>query len=231
MLQEMYSIQQLEAEEDRLKKEIDEIKNDEELKRLKSEFNVLKEAVEAIEKQLGENKSKQEDCVKQKQKIEKEIKDFNEKNWTDVKVVEDLERKKNHIQKQKEQLPQLDDKKLALERSFEKLSHEELELKKKAKFIKSKFDKHKEELVTKISAVEQTLQGVRTNLDAIMTIISPELLDQYESLRLKLGNPVVKVMDGKCTGCGKELSAELLEKVGKVEAESVCDGCGRMLMS
>lgn len=230
MLQEMYSIQQLEAEEDRLKKQIEEIKNDEELKRLKSEFYNLKESVEAIEKQLSENKAKQEDCVKQRQKIEKEIKDFNEKNWTDVKVVEDLERKKLHVQKQKEQLPQIDDKKLALERAFDKLSHEEMDLKKKAKFIKEKFEKHKEELRTKINTVEQSLEGIRMNLDAIMTIISPDLLDKYESLRLKFGVPVVKVIDGKCSGCGKSLEEELLAKIGVDEEASVCDGCGRMLM-
>lgn len=230
MLQEMYSIQQLEAEEDRLVKQIDGIKNDEELKRLKAEFHNLKEAVESIEEKLSENKNKQDDCLKQRIKIEKEIKDFNEKNWTDVKVVEDLERKKLHIQKQKEQLPQIDDKKLALERAYEKLAHEETDIKKKAKFIKEKFEKHKEELKIKISQVEVALDGVRANLDAIMTIISPELLDQYEMLRIKLGTPVVKVTDGACGHCGTALSEELLAVVGIDEAASVCGNCGKMLM-
>lgn len=230
MLQEMYSIQQLEAEEDRLKKQIEEIKNDEELRKLKSEFHNLKAFVEAIEKQLSENKSKQDDFTKQRQKIEKEIRDFNEKNWTDVKVVEDLERKKLHIQKQKEQLPQLDDKKLALERAFDKLSNEEVDLKKKAKFIKDKFDKHKDELKGKIGTLESSLDSIRMNLDAIMNIISPELLEKYESLRIQFGVPVVKVVDGKCSSCGKPLSDDLMGKIGVDEEASVCDGCGRMLM-
>ena len=230
MLQEMYSIQQLEAENDRLVKQIEVIKNDPELKRLKSEFHKLKDSVEVLEQKLNENKSKQEECFTQKQKIEKEINDFNEKNSTEAKVVEDLERKKLHIQKQREQLPQLDDKKLAFERIWEKLSHEDIELKKKAKFIKDKFDKHKLELKTKITTIEQSLEGNKANLDAIMTIISPELLEQYESLRIRFVVPVVRVVGGKCSSCGNTLSDELSAKIGVDEEGSVCEGCGRMLM-
>ncbi len=229
----MNIIRALEIQEDELKKTIEEIKGDAELKRLKQEFSHLRDAVEKIEGQLSEQKSRVEDCLKQKGKIEKEIIESDNKDgkvWESIKNTSDLERLKLHVQKLKEMLPQIDDKKLAIERNIEKLNHEEADFKKKLSFIKHKFEKHKEELKIKINTKEQELDATRGNLDAIMSNISIDDLEAYEGLRVKYNNPIVKIIDNKCEGCGQELSTEQLAAVGINEADSKCTACGRFLI-
>jgi predicted nucleic acid-binding Zn-ribbon protein len=81
------------------------------------------------------------------------------------------------------------------------------------------------------TVLESRLEETRFKAREAESGISSEYLQAYEALkkRGKRRPYLVKVEDGKCSGCHLKLSAEILQQAKEAKAPVNCEMCGRMI--
>ncbi|MBI5117743.1 hypothetical protein HZA56_14815 [Candidatus Poribacteria bacterium] len=111
---------------------------------------------------------------------------------------------------------------------------EELEIKAKAsaaevKRAQEEIEKEKENLRQKQKALEESLEGTRSERQTLVTFVDNILLSQYDRIRIRKGGlAVARVLDESCGACHVELPPQVVNEVigGKIKA---CPSCSRLL--
>jgi hypothetical protein len=77
--------------------------------------------------------------------------------------------------------------------------------------------------------IERTLEDAVRRRDALAAEMSPDLLAQFEQVRVKRGTAVVEARDGHCTVCHVRLRPQVFNQI-RLNLEIIkCDSCGRVL--
>ena len=86
------------------------------------------------------------------------------------------------------------------------------------------------ELAERLRQVEETLSGLETSRQVLVSQVGPQELKLYESLRLsKRGVAIAKVERGLCRGCRMTLPTNQLQRARAGRETVFCNSCGRIL--
>ncbi|HHY77561.1 MAG TPA: hypothetical protein GX498_03500 [Clostridiales bacterium] len=229
-LQFLYEYQQQENYYNKLIQQINEIVNDDMIKRLRDEYTRLKNEYDRlsskkteIEKEILRRNSNYKRLQENMTNYEKlmytpEINNV-KKLETLKKQIEDVEK---NIMKEKAEIE-------GLEKNLKVIEEGILEIKKKYAFIKKKYNKTKEDneyrmnfLLNEKSNTEEFLKELRTKID-------DDIFEYYIKMKEKISHPISDVKDRKCGGCGVEVPAMDYEAM-KLGDYSKCQNCGRILV-
>jgi predicted nucleic acid-binding Zn-ribbon protein len=83
-------------------------------------------------------------------------------------------------------------------------------------------------LTQKQSKVENRLSGLSHKRQAVASEIAPQALELYEGIRLRKGQAVVKIAQGRCNGCHLTLSMNEWQRA-RAGALAQCSSCGRII--
>ena len=89
------------------------------------------------------------------------------------------------------------------------------------------------DLLVATADLERDRNVIATGRSTLAVKVSPELLDEYERLRARLGGiGAARVVRGACSGCNLALSATELDHLRHAPdgAISHCEQCGRILV-
>jgi len=81
-------------------------------------------------------------------------------------------------------------------------------------------------------SIEEDLARVRAERATLAGTVAPELLAEYDTLRLRSGGiAIARLVGGSCGGCHLSLSAVEVDRIKKLppEAAAHCEECGRLL--
>ncbi len=102
---------------------------------------------------------------------------------------------------------------------------------------KTALDAQLHEVTERLRAAELVIDteasSVQAERDELAVQIEPAVLAQYEELRRRLGGVAVARLEGSsCRGCHLQLAAVELERIRKLDRDSVvhCEECGRILV-
>ena len=76
--------------------------------------------------------------------------------------------------------------------------------------------------------VEKRLSNLSQKRQAVASEITPQTLELYEGIRLRKGQAVVKVTQGRCHGCHLALSMNEWQRA-RAGALAQCSSCGRII--
>ncbi len=80
--------------------------------------------------------------------------------------------------------------------------------------------------------LEDTLERLLREKDAVLQPIPPASLQMYENLRkTKRGTAIAAISDGGCSSCGQNLTPADLQSVRAANTLIFCPSCGRILFS
>ncbi|MEM7275181.1 MAG: C4-type zinc ribbon domain-containing protein [Actinomycetota bacterium] len=92
---------------------------------------------------------------------------------------------------------------------------------------------HEGELATAIDSINGEIAVIQGQRDGAASGASAELLARYEDLRDQFdGQPVARLVGANCDGCHIQLSAVVIDQIGKMPEDAVviCEECGRLLV-
>ena len=106
------------------------------------------------------------------------------------------------------------------------------ELKKMAANVptaKANYTQLKDQYDAELAQTQEKAKPFRQQMEQIAQGVSPDLLTRYDNIKKKCANPLVKLMDARCTGCNMELPSSVVKKIHDEGKISECENCGRML--
>ena len=77
--------------------------------------------------------------------------------------------------------------------------------------------------------IERGLNQAASQRDALAAEMSPDLLAQFEQVRVKRGSAVAEARDGHCTVCHVRLRPQIYNQIRLNTEIHRCDSCGRVL--
>ncbi|MBT8241148.1 MAG: hypothetical protein KJN63_07960 [Acidimicrobiia bacterium] len=89
------------------------------------------------------------------------------------------------------------------------------------------------ELTAEVAELDAEASRVRTEREAVVVSLRPELLTSYDRLRAtQSGIVVARLVGGSCQACHMVLSAVTVDQIGKLAEDALvhCDQCGAILV-
>lgn len=220
-----------------------------ELQQIDSEFSKNQEALEELERQLGESETllkvkaeltsaqkylaeietKQRDAEWEVEDLEAKIRQLKDKLYGGkIKNPKELLNLEHEFEILKKQLREKEDRLLDLMGEVEgtrdrvRLSSQNL------KEIQEKWRREQELLAQKRDEVKERLTELAQKREVLAAQIDSSTLQLYEQVKLKKGLAVVKVEQGRCQGCHLTLPVSEWQRV-RAGGLVICDNCGRIL--
>lgn len=149
------------------------------------------------------------------------------KNVTTQKEVDSLNQEIQHILDVKSSI---EDKILELMESLDQLRSEAPKIKKEIEDLEIQLKEVENNAKVVESEISNKLHGLIAKREEKARDIESKLLNRYESIRKsRRGRGMAKVIDGKCSDCGVELSISITEELKLQEKIVTCEHCGRIL--
>ena len=96
------------------------------------------------------------------------------------------------------------------------------------KQLEGEWQREQETLTQRQAKVKKRLSDFNQRRQALTSEIAPQTLELYEMIRLRKGQAVAKVEQGRCHGCHLNLSMNELQQA-RAGALAHCSSCGRIL--
>jgi predicted nucleic acid-binding Zn-ribbon protein len=96
------------------------------------------------------------------------------------------------------------------------------------KKLEMEWEQEQKSLTQKQAKVENRLSGLSQKRQAVASEITPQTLELYEGIRLRKGQAVVKVAQGRCNGCHLTLSMNEWQRARAGDLAQ-CSSCGRII--
>jgi len=96
------------------------------------------------------------------------------------------------------------------------------------KKLEGEWQREQEDLTQRQAKVKSRLSDLNKKRQALISDIAPQALELYENVRLKKGQAVVKMTQGRCHGCHLNLSMNEWQRA-RAGALIQCSSCGRIL--
>lgn len=229
LVQELYQLQVLDLERDRLRRRLKEI-----LGQLgeTEELRAARASLEHIQAELNNWRVRQKDLELETQTLEAKIASVEERMYSgrvaNPKVLADLQKDSAALRKQRSRLDEKSlEAMLAIEDKESRLDQAQAAL----SAIQTGWAAQQHSLAQERAALEARLaQADRDRLERVRHIPA-EHLARYDSLRrTKNGIAVANLEEGFCSVCGVELSDRKLDRVIQGETLIFCSNCDRILV-
>jgi predicted nucleic acid-binding Zn-ribbon protein len=96
------------------------------------------------------------------------------------------------------------------------------------KKMELEWQREQEDLTQSQAKVKSRLSDLSQKRQALISEIAPQTLELYDSVKLRKGQAVVKVAQGRCHGCHLNLSMNEWQRA-RAGALIQCSSCGRIL--
>lgn len=225
----LWELQSLDTRIGELEKDLAVYTIKKELKRLKYKFDEEKvfylKNKKALKETVKSSKSNRVKVEELKFGVQKTEDKLYSGAVSSVKQLEGMQRNLEEMQRSMDELEigyrGIEDQRKMLE---ERVKASRVKLKK----YKNTFDKLKEEYNRKELEAMEELEELENQRKKLVKKIDNRLLDRYDRVRLGEDMAVVKIVDGKCSGCHMEVSVVYNERIREDELIN-CETCGRIL--
>ncbi len=222
----LYDLQQIDLDIQREQEALDDIDrrlaDDEVLLKAKAELAVETEHLAEVEKQ-------QRDVEWEVEDLRNNIAGINDKLYSgktkNPKELVDLEKEAQML---KARLGEKEDGLLDLMAETE-VAQDKIKLHKvRLKKLEEERQREKESLTQELTRSKKRLSDLDRKRQALISEITPQTLDLYQGIRVRKGQAVVKIEQGRCHGCHLNLSMNELQRA-RAGAVTQCSSCGRIL--
>lgn len=224
----LIELQELEIETAALEKAIAEARSK------LGESQTLKKAREdasRIDNHLRQLTSRQRDLELQSQELTAKLKNVNEKLYsgrvTNPKELTNLQQEADILGAK---AAKIDEETIAVIEQTEKANEEGASAHHLLKEEEASFKVDQKKLKEQIESMLQKLGSLQEKRARVASEIPPQILQQYQRIKMQKGIAVVRVSHGTCGGCRINLSTSQLQRVRNEPLER-CANCGRILFS
>lgn len=227
-LQKLWEIQLLDTEIMSLEEKFQNLDRGEEVRKkidlLTDLYNRKSEEIKSKEIALKEFELELSSLEERKKKDEERL----YKNVTTQKEVDRLTQEIQYINQEKSKI---EDKILEVMESLDFLREETPKIKKEIENLETFLSEITEKAKVSEKEILERLQGLKIERADRIKDIDSKLLSKYETIRKnRRGRGMSKVVEGKCSECGVELSLFLIEKLRQLDELITCEHCGRILI-
>jgi predicted nucleic acid-binding Zn-ribbon protein len=222
----LYDLQQIDLNIQKEQEALDEINSqlgeNEALLKARTELITEQEHLAEIEKQQRDAEWEIEDLRGSIAKLNDKLYDGKTKN---PKELVSLEKEKEIF---KAKLRQKEDNLLDLMAEIEIMQDKIKIGSERLKKMEGEWQQEQENLTQSQAKVKSRLSNLSQKRQALISEIAPQTLELYDSVKLRKGQAVVKVAQGRCHGCHLNLSMNEWQRA-RTGALIQCSSCGRIL--
>ncbi|KUO74138.1 MAG: hypothetical protein APF77_11515 [Clostridia bacterium BRH_c25] len=226
----LYKLQDLHKEMDVIGKRLKELHETKDLKKLKDEYQRLREEYTKCEEKLKKNAYQQEIRSNEIKNL-----DYNKKACEEIKfsretdTVKKLESIEKQLEKVEEKKQEVENDIMALINEADNINKELAETKKRMAFIKKKYLSSKEGTEKAIEKLEAQKSELDPQIDDLIKQVDKESFEMYNRLLKAHSDPVSRVENRKCSGCKMEVPGMDYEALKSGSSDMRCQSCGRLL--
>ncbi len=226
----LYKLQHFHKEEDVIIKRLKELHEHKEMRKLKEEYQRLRNEYE-----MGEERKKKN--LYQQEVNSNEIKnlDSSKKSSEAIKFSRETDTVKK-LESIEKQIEKLDTKRqaaengiIALKSEADNIDKELIEIKRRMIFIKKKYMNIKEETDKEMQELENRKSKLDPEIEELMGAIGVESYEIYKRMKKSHLDPVAKVEKNICSGCKMEVPAMDFQALKNGSQQVRCQNCGRLL--
>ena len=222
----LYDLQQIDLNIQKEQEALDEISS-----QLGESKALLKARTELISDQerLAEIEKQQRDAEWEVEDLRGSIAQLNDKLYggktKNPKELVNLEKEKDIF---KDKLRQKEDNLLDLMAEIETTQGKIKAGSERLKKLEAEWQREQKDLTQRQAKVKSRLSDLNKKRQALVSEIAPQTLELYDSVKLRKGQAVVKVAQGRCHGCHLNLSVNEWQRA-RAGALIQCSSCGRIL--
>ena len=226
LVKRLYDLQQIDLDIQREQETLDEISRQlgesEALLKTKAEFLAEKEHLAEVEKQQRDLEWEIEDLRTSITKVSAKLYSGANKNPKELVSLE------KEVEIFKAKLREKEDRLLDLMAEIETIQ-EKIKLDgERLKKLEVEWKQEQKALTQKQAKVENRLSDLSQKRQSLTSEITKQTLELYEGIRLRKGQAVVKVAQGRCHGCHLTLSMNEWQRARAGDLAQ-CSSCGRIL--
>ena len=222
----LYDLQQIDLNIQKEQEALDEISS-----QLGESEALLKARTELLSDQerLAEMEKQQRDAEWEVEDLRGSIAQLNDKLYggktKNPKELVNLEKEKDIF---KDKLRQKEDNLLDLMAEIETTQGKIKAGSERLKKLEAEWQREQKDLTQRQAKVKSRLSDLNKKRQALVSEIAPQTLELYDSVKLRKGQAVVKVAQGRCHGCHLNLSVNEWQRA-RAGALIQCSSCGRIL--
>jgi len=222
----LYELQQIDLEIQKTQEILDEVNRQlgesETLVRARAELLAKEEHLAEIDKQQRDVEWESEDLRSSIAQISKKLYDGKIKNPKELLSLE------QEVKLFKAKLKQKEDSLLDLMAEVEEEQGKIKLVTERLSKLEGEWQQEQEVLAQQQAEAERQLADFSQKRQVSASEVAPQSLELYERIRLRKGQAVVKVEQGRCQGCRLNLSMRELQQA-RAGAVVQCSSCGRIL--
>jgi predicted nucleic acid-binding Zn-ribbon protein len=225
-VKKLYDLQQIDLDIQREQEALDDIN-----RQLGESEAVLQVKAELLEEQkhLAETEKQQRDVEGQVEDLRTSIAQVNDKLYGGTtKNPKELVSLEKEVEIFKAKLREIEDKLLDLMAETETIQDKIKSDGERLKKLEAEWKQEQKALTQEQAKLEKRLSELSKKRQAVASEINPQTLELYDMVRLRKGQAVVKVEQGRCQGCRLTLSINELQRA-RAGALAQCSSCGRIL--
>ncbi len=181
------------------------------------------------EKHLAEMEKQQRDVEWEVEDLRSSIAQVNDKLYGGkIKNPKELVSFEKELGIFKTKLRQMEDNLLDLMTEIETTQDKIKSDRERLRKLEEKWQRELEILVQRQAEVKSRLSQLSQKRQILTSEVAPQTLELYDGVRLRKGQAVVKVEQGRCHGCHLTLSMSELQRA-RAGALAQCSSCGRIL--
>ncbi|HYE84557.1 MAG TPA: C4-type zinc ribbon domain-containing protein [Clostridia bacterium] len=226
----LYKLQDLHKEMDIISKKLKELHEARDLKKLREEYQRLREQYDEYEVKLKKNAYRQETRNNEIKNLE-----YNKKTCEGIKfsretdTVKKLETIEKQLEKVEEKRQEAENDIIELINEADNINKELTETKKRMAFIKKKYLNSKESTEKLLEELQAQKSELDPKIESIIKEVDKESYEMYSRLLKAHSDPVARVEGHKCSGCKMEVSDMDYEALKSGSDHMRCQSCGRLL--
>lgn len=229
----IWKYQEAEMELDRLQKELESTPERQKLRKLRK---ILQEQSEKLESYRSGVKEKEAELENSLSKLEALLKEYDlEQDDLNI-MMEDEECTAEELTESRKSMEALLDKVNALRKSISdcldwitKTTDAIKETYAKGSKTKRDYEAAKAVVETERMEHKPVIDKAEKDVERIAAQLAPDLLKRYKLLKKKYPNPVARVTDNRCSGCGMSLPMNAIKKFAAGNSILECENCARIL--
>ena len=229
---DLVKLQMVDSAISRKLKEIDSVKESEELASKEKEFIELKDNLDLISEKyngLDTKRKKMEDSVEmQSEKIKRDEQKLFSGTIGDAKELLNLQEEVKSLKKSNDKI---ENQVLELMIEIDDLIEKIESIKKEKEKLELHIDNIKKDIDKQVKLLEEKVESLKKKRNIIVSEIPDNYLNEYKELKNKKSGVAVGVFkDDFCSVCNMKASASDAEKIKDLDKIYKCPSCGRMII-
>jgi predicted nucleic acid-binding Zn-ribbon protein len=229
----LWKYQEAEMEVDRLQKELEATPERQKLRKLRK---ILMDQSEKLDSLKAGVKAREAEIESGTAKLEALLKEYDlEQDDLNI-MMNDEESTAEELTESRKAMEALLDKVNALKKSITECrdwiaNAAEAMREAYSKGSKTKRDYEAAKTVVETEKMERkpVIDKAQREAERLAAHLPPEIVKKYNTIKKKYPNPVAKVKDNRCTGCGMSLPMTTIKKFASGNAIIECENCARIL--